>query len=270
MSPGWVCACLALAAACLPRPPGAARLRGMSHLAANRMRPGRAPLSVTALVGTAALLGGLALGPAGAVASGLVTALVLRRRAARAAAGLASTTAAEVADALHRIADELRTGAHPATALDGVHADGPLARVVLAEAATAAHVGEDISAALRRAATHHPSTAVSLDRIADSWALAERHGIPLADLLDAARTDIDWRLQFGRRVQAQLAGPRATTTVLTALPAVGLLLGQLLGADPIAVLRNSALGQLLVLVGSVLIVTGSFWCDRILRSAVPR
>ena len=125
-------------------------------------------------------------------------------------------------------------------------------------------------AALRRAVAQRPDVAADVERVAGAWALSERHGIPLADLLTGAQEDIRWGLRFGGTVRAQLAGPRATATVLTVLPVVGLGLGQLLGADPVAVLRGGVLGQLLLVVGVALAAAGSAWTDHILRSAVPR
>jgi len=58
--------------------------------------------------------------------------------------------------------------------------------------------------------------------------------------------------------------------VLTALPGLGVALGQLLGADPIGVLRGGPLGQVLLVVGLGLVAAGRVWTDQILRRAVPR
>jgi tight adherence protein B len=57
--------------------------------------------------------------------------------------------------------------------------------------------------------------------------------------------------------------------VLTALPGLGLGLGQLLGADPLGVLRGGLLGQALLVVGSGLAAAGLAWSERIVRAAVP-
>ena len=106
--------------------------------------------------------------------------------------------------------------------------------------------------------------------MAQAWSVAERHGIPLADLLARAQQDIRWRVRFTAAVRAQLAGPRATAAVLTALPGLGLGLGQLIGADPIGVLRGGLLGQALLVLGAGLAAAGWLWSERILRAAVPR
>lgn len=265
------CLCLALAAVCMPGPSGPGRLPAVAPSRSGRAgwRARQLPM-VTVAAAPAAVAGYLAAGAGGALAGAVIATTIRRRRRARAAGAVAAATAGEVADALRRITDELRTGAHPAAALEGVSADGPLARAVLADAAAAARMSDDVPRALRRSAARQPAMTADLNRLADSWTLADRHGIPLADLLAGAHADISWRVQYGHRIQAQLAGPRATAVVLTALPALGLLLGQLLGADPLGVLRSSLLGQVLLVVGVGLTAAGFAWSDRILRSAVPR
>jgi tight adherence protein B len=216
------------------------------------------------------LLGLLLAGPAGAAAGALVALTVRSRRARLRTANAAAATAEQLADALRRITDELRAGSHPAAALVGVDGDGPRAQEVLAPAAAAARLGDDVPTALRRAGELRPGITADVERVAAAWSLAERHGIPLAALLTGAQEDIRWRFRFGNTVRAQLAGPRATATVLTVLPVLGLVLGQLLGAHPIAVLRGGVLGQVLLLTGVALVAAGSGWTERILRSAVPR
>ena len=82
--------------------------------------------------------------------------------------------------------------------------------------------------------------------------------------------DVRWRVTYAARIRAQLAGPRATAGVLTALPVLGLALGELVGAHPLGVLRSGLLGQLLVVVGVGIAMGGAVWTGRILRGAVPR
>lgn len=262
-------ACVALACAllCAPGPAAGARLVGLwpvSVTAANR-RPGAAwPVVLGGLVGL-----GLA-GPGGAVAGGLVAFIVRRRHVRGRARRVAAEAARQLADAVGRIGEELRTGSHPAAALGGVTADGSHARTLLAPAAAAARLGDGVPAALRRAAALRPDVGADLHRLAEAWALTERHGVPLAELLAGVQGDIRWRVRFSDTVRAQLAGPRATAAVLTALPVLGIGLGQLVGADPLGVLRSGVLGQLLLVLGVALAAAGTAWTDWILRSAVQR
>ncbi|SHK42847.1 tight adherence protein B [Pseudonocardia thermophila] len=259
--------CLAGAGLLLPAGPGrlaavlpTERARGRPHLRLARLTP--------VLAGT--LAGLVAAGPGGAIAGTVVAAVVRRRRAAARADTAAAAVTEQLAESIGRISEELRAGGHPAAALAGVAADGPLARDVLTAPVTAAALGDDVAGALRRGAEAHPAVADDLHRMAAAWTLAERHGVPLAELLGGVRAQMRWRVRFGASMRAQLAGPRATATVLTCLPALGLGLGQLLGADPLAVLRGGLAGQALVVVGVGLAAAGALWSDRIVDAAVPR
>jgi tight adherence protein B len=265
--PALACLALALAAAATPPAVGDARLTRL-HRRVPVRRARRLP-GVTA-AGAGAVVGLLALGTAGAVVGAVAGALWHRRHVRQQASRTATATANQLADALGRITEELRAGALPAAALGGTDADGPLARVVLAPAATAAALGEGVPAALTTAADGHPAVAGDVRRVARAFALAERHGVPAADLLASVLGDIRWRAAFTGRIRAQLAGPRATAAVLAALPGLGIALGELVGAGPLAVLRSGVLGQLLVLVGAGLVAAGAAWTERILRTAVPR
>ncbi len=262
-------AVLALAAAvlCAPAPAAAARLSALWPAPAARRRWHPVAAGPALLGG---LTGLLLAGPGGAFAGALVVVVLRRHRARRRANGEAAVAAQQLAAAISRITEELRSGSSPAAALAGVSADGPRAQAVLAPAAAAARLGDGVASALRRAAAATPDTAADVERIARAWSLAERHGIPLAELLGQTHEDIRWRVRFSAGVRAQLAGPRATATVLTALPLLGIGLGQLVGADPVGVLRGGVLGQVLLVAGVVLAAAGHAWSERILRSAVPR
>jgi tight adherence protein B len=84
----------------------------------------------------------------------------------------------------------------------------------------------------------------------------------LTALADAAREDERVR----RELRTGLAEPRATALVLAALPAVGLLLGAALGADPLAWLLGSPPGAVVLASGIVLEALGALWSWRIVRS----
>ncbi len=261
---------LAAALLSLPGPPGRSRLRAIGPVpdgggaGVDRLR--RHGPALLALVCGA--VGTVALGPVGGIVAATGVLGIRRARLRAAAARRAGQATAELADALARIADELRSGAHPASALAGVVHDGPLARELLAPADAAARLGEPVPAALRRSARSGMAGA-EMDRVAAAWELADRYGAPLADLLTGVLDDVRWRLGHASRVRAQLAGPRSTATVLTALPLLGAGLGQLMGTDPVGVLRDGLLGQSLLLCGCGLTAAGMVWSDRILRSAVP-
>ena len=102
-----------------------------------------------------------------------------------------------------------------------------------------------------------------LERVAAAWAVSDRHGLALAELLSATRTDLLGRIRLRARTEAGLAGARATATVLAGLPALGVALGQAMGAAPISVLLGDGLGGALFVFGTGLACAGLLWTDRI-------
>jgi tight adherence protein B len=105
--------------------------------------------------------------------------------------------------------------------------------------------------------------------VAAAWRLSERTGAPLAAAVErAARGLRDVRRRRGR-VAAAVAGPRATVTVLTALPLAGPLLGLACGVDPQTLCLGSPLATAAVVVGAGLALLGRWWCARMVRAVAP-
>jgi tight adherence protein B len=65
-----------------------------------------------------------------------------------------------------------------------------------------------------------------------------------------------------------MAGPRASAAVLAGLPAVGLLLGEAMGVQPLRVLSTTGTGQTLLVVGTGLLCAGVLWSARLTDRAV--
>ncbi|MFD1050398.1 type II secretion system F family protein, partial [Kibdelosporangium lantanae] len=101
-----------------------------------------------------------------------------------------------------------------------------------------------------------------------AWALADRHGLPLADVLTAVVRDLEQRARFARQVQARMAGPRASATVLAYMPLTGVGLGEMMGAHPLRVLSGTTLGQVLLVVGVGLVCAGVLWSAKLTRQVV--
>ena len=96
-----------------------------------------------------------------------------------------------------------------------------------------------------------------------TWQLASTHGLPIASVMRTAQRDIVERERFSARVDAGLAGARATAAVLAGLPMLGVGLGQLIGADPLRLLLSGGFGGWLLLIGVTLTCCGLWWSDRI-------
>jgi tight adherence protein B len=247
---------LAAALAVLPSAQARRRLAGLkSGPRWKTVKPNRA---LAVLVGIAL---GVPVGVGGAIAGALLAATVWRtyREATRQRHRLAASVA--LADGLKAFVAELRSGAHPAKAAMGAAEDAerPATDVLRAIAATSAR-GGDVEAAL----ADFPDAR----QLARAWRLSAVHGVPLADVLDAVRRDLDRRTAFAGQVHARMAGPRAGAAVLAGLPLFGVVLGELGGAGPLAVLSGTPPGQVLLVAGVVLICAGLRWSGRLTRQVI--
>lgn len=284
-------AALLLAGALLAWPGGAARER-LRHLdgppSTRLLSPGmvleRVPLSVVMPVaaGTAGLL--LA-GALHACAAALLAAVVadLRRRAALRARRMEWLGTWE--RALDDTSSALRAGAGPEEALRraavSARSGDPGVATVLSAASSHARLGGDVAAALFSAAAGPGDGRAEGGRgvggrgagdrvageLAGAWLLATRHGVLLAEVVDGLREDVAARRERAVRVDAALAGPRATAMILTALPGFGVLLGSGFGADPLGVLLSGPIGGVLCLIGAAFLAAGLLWTDRIVDGA---
>ncbi len=200
------------------------------------------------------------------VVAGVAGVPVLRRiRLARAARRERERRADAVIALCAALAGEVRAGRQPGEALlYAARESGGLGEAQAAVLA-AARFGGDVLGALA-AAARQPG-AEGLRGLAACWLVAVDQGAGLAaglDRLEAAlRAERDQRADL----RAQLAGSRATAVMLAGLPALGLLLGTAMGADPLHVLLHTGAGLGCLLVGGVLEAAGLWWALGIVRRA---
>ena len=121
--------------------------------------------------------------------------------------------------------------------------------------------------ALRPAVT--PARRPELACVAVALDACERAGAPLAPALEALAAALRADLEARRDRETALAAPRSTAAVMTALPAVGLLLGLALGVNPIGVLLGTGPGRLALVLGVALWVAGRRWTARLVAHATP-
>ncbi len=171
--------------------------------------------------------------------------------------------------ALDVLVGELRAGSHPVRAF-GVAADETAGAVAvsLRSVAARARLGADVAAGLA-AASCSSALPAHWERLALCWQLATDNGLGIATLMRAAQRDIAERQRFSARVLSSLAGARATAAILAALPVLGVLLGQLIGARPLAFLLGGQAGGWLLLIGATLTCGGLLWSDRIADRVAP-
>lgn len=255
---------VSLALLCWPDTGATTRLRTIiGHGPRKRLR---APSAVTTAV-AAVVAGWLIAGIGGAVTATLLAATIRRQLRARAESRQSLAAIDGLAEALHALVAALRAGAHPATAAELAAEDAqPQMAATMRAVATAARLDGDITTAL--STTRSPALATALGRLATAWQLAQRHGLPLAEVLEAVRRDLEHRARFTRQVLARMTGPRSSALALSLLPAVGVALGTAMGANPLAVLTGTALGQTLLVAGVTLLCAGVSWSNRITTRAV--
>lgn len=184
----------------------------------------------------------------------------LRREAGRRAAAAREAAVLELCTS---VAAELRAGQQPQAALlsVGVHGLGSHGAAVLA----AARFGGDLPRVLRRAA--QLEGAHGLGGVAACWQVAAEGGAGLAEGLERVAGALRMERDQHEDVRAQLAGPRATASILALLPLLGLLLGTAMGAEPLEVLLHSSVGWGLLGAAVALECVGLAWVSWIVRRA---
>lgn len=218
-------------------------------------------------VGAAATLAVLTLpsGPLLAAAVCGATAALRHRRRVRSRRAAAESAA--LATALDVLTGELRVGAHPvrAFAVAAAEAGHPAVAAGLRGVAARARLGADVATGLHDAAKASALPA-QWERLAVYWNLGGEHGLAIATLMRAAHRDIAAQQRFSAQARAGMAGARASAALLGCLPVLGVLLGQLVGARPIAFLLGGP-GAVLSVVGMALVCAGLLWSDRITAGA---
>lgn len=124
-------------------------------------------------------------------------------------------------------------------------------------AVAACRTGADVAGALRADARAPGCRA--LRGLAACWEVSERSGAGLS----VAVSRLADSLRAGADAEAQLAGEvaavRTSARLLAGLPLLGLLIGQWIGADPLAWLTGSWVGRAVLLTGVALQLLGMAW-----------
>ncbi|MFF4708590.1 type II secretion system F family protein [Streptomyces sp. NPDC001297] len=191
---------------------------------------------------------------------------VLRRlRLARKAARVRQARADAVIAFCGTLAGELRAGRQPGEALLRAARDSGGLGEARAAVVAAARFGGDVPGALVTAA-RRPG-ADGLLGLAACWRVAVDQGAGLAAGLGRLETALRAERDQRADLRAQLSGARATVVLLAALPALGLLLGSAMGADPLRVLLHTGAGLGCLAAGAVFEGAGMWWAVRIVRGA---
>ena len=121
--------------------------------------------------------------------------------------------------------------------------------------------------ALAVRAGNSTAAGAQLSCLAVAFDACERAGAPLAPALEGLAGALRAQEEARRERETALAAPRATATVMTVLPVVGLLLGAALGADPVAVLAGTPVGRAALVLGGTLWLAGRWWIRKLVAVA---
>lgn len=206
----------------------------------------------------------LAASPALAIVGLIAASLILGWRHRRRVTGHQRAEGHAMAGALELLIGELRVGAHPARALAVAAAESPgMVGKSLRGIAIRSGLGADVVAGLRMLAGES-SIPARWVHLAACWNLAAENGLAISTLIRAAHREMVERQRFGDRIDAALAGARATAIILAVLPVVGVALGESVGAHPIRFLLGDGIGGVLLVAGATFIAIGLAWAGHII------
>ena len=160
---------------------------------------------------------------------------------------------------------ELQAGRQPSAAIADAVWCRPELRD-LAEACTAPTTQGDPPDLLIRAA--RTPGREGLAALAACWRATERHGVALTEAVGGIEDGLRAEQQRRLSLAAELAGVRATATLLGVLPILGLALGSALGANPLRTMLTQPVGEACLLMGFLLEVAGLRWTDRLVGAVV--
>lgn len=167
-----------------------------------------------------------------------------------------------VARAARTLALLMQAGQVPTGALEDAATDCP----VLTSAALTGRLGGDVADALQDSG-RQPGRE-GLKRVAAAWRVSERTGAPVAAVLARVAENLRQERHLASVVTAELASARASGRIMALLPFVAVAVGTVVGANPIAFLFGSWLGEVVFLAGTGLAAVGVVWTERISRSVL--
>ena len=166
-----------------------------------------------------------------------------------------------LASALRTLASELRAGSAPVEALERAAGEPPLWPHALA----AARFGDRVDRGLRLDAERRPDLAGPLRQFAACWHVGVVRGSGLASSVERLAVSLRVQQELHSTLRSELAAPRATARMLGLLPVVGIAMGYLLGADPLAWFLGSPAGLIVFASAVVLTLVGVTWTRRIVQ-----
>jgi tight adherence protein B len=160
---------------------------------------------------------------------------------------------------LRALVAELRSGAHPGKALSTAASS----TVLWPQAVAAERFGDGVADGFARDATENPRLGRYLRQLSACWRVGVNHGSGLAISIERLAVSIETTMDVEATLANELAAPRATVRLLAFLPVVGIAMGYMLGANPLAWFVDTGIGKVTFLAAGGLTIAGSWWSHRI-------
>ena len=132
------------------------------------------------------------------------------------------------------------------------------------QALAACRTGGDVPSALRVDA--QAVGAAPLRGLAACWEVADRSGAGLALAVTRMASGLRAAAESDAQLEGEIAAVRTSARLLAGLPLLGLLIGQWIGADPLAWLVGGWWGRAVLAAGVAFQVVGIAWLHRMVRS----
>ena len=160
---------------------------------------------------------------------------------------------------LRALVAELRSGAHPGNALSTAASS----TVLWPQAVAAERFGDGVADGFARDAAENPRLGRYLRQLSACWRVGVNHGSGLAISIERLAVSIETTMDVEATLVNELAAPRATVRLLAFLPVVGIAMGYMLGANPLAWFVDTGIGKVTFLAAGGLTIAGSWWSHRI-------
>lgn len=191
-----------------------------------------------------------------AIAVGAAVWMVMQARTTR----RRSAAHRETSRAASALALLLRTGMIPGAALE----EAARGCECLQPAAAASRLGADVHTALVEVSRRPGFEGFAT--LAAAWQVSARTGAPVAPILTRVAETLRQEQQVRAMIDAELAAARVSSRIMALLPFVALLLGTMMGAEPVTFMGSHWMGEALLFVGVALCVAGMAWTERLARA----
>ena len=135
----------------------------------------------------------------------------------------------------------------------------------------------EISRRLEAGGRHASAVAAACEGGGEPWkalsavvTAADESGAHMADALWACSESLREEATMRRQLLALAEGPRVTTWVLGALPVLGLVAAEALGAGAVGFLVGTSLGRILLTLSLIAVVGAGWWMASLVSRAFPR